>query len=471
MTTGKSYESPLRLENLGNVSGYYGNLPTMKGWSPVASISSDNNSGADQLRPAKGLHRAQQDPELNRQYRAQSTDYPRSHCESQTELCHPAVLTPGPRRRAVSEYGGGSPWERKVQPFKSYTQDSRPFTSYLPYRPPETKKFERPPSRIIHSSVSICGSPDTYSTSGRADLPSPCYSTTTSSYTPAPPPYSPRDYYSFSDIRQSSQVQHSRPRSQTSILIDGVAFDLVTPNTFAPIPTPVLPPLAAPIGPPPTSAPTLSPSRPSLRRGRGYSASSTCSTRSNGPAYGSLNPSPRLPKQASFIDRARARLQRGLVHAGWQSPPSFKVHSVSKSPSSNNIAVSTYSTAESSWAGNKEPPCGSSREIISGPPTPPPSPPRRGIPLHIDTNFTDIPLPIGVCELEAPHNSPGHGRGRSSSESKANHSRQFSFEPLLPQRDAQQQQHPSAFDDRRILPSHGRQHEHTLLRKQGMQLR
>lgn len=311
-------------------------------------------------------------------------------------------------------------------------------------------------------SISLCESPGTYSTE-------------TYSYTPGPPAYSPRSY-SFSDIQQSAQaqVQHCQPRSQTSILIDGVKFDIISPNTLSPIPTSVLAPIAAPTGPPPTFAPTPSPSRPSLGRGRGYSASSTGSTRSNGPAYGAFNPSPLRPKQASFIDRARARLQRGFVNVGWQSPPRFKVHNVSKSPSSNvwiwgdnekrcNPTVSTHST-ESSRAGNKGLPCGTSNERISGLPTPPPSPPRRGIPLRIDTSFMDTPLPIGVYELDTPRNSPGHGRERSFSENRANGSlsRQFSFEPILPQGDS------LAFDDRRTLPSHS---QHTLSRKQGMQLR
>ncbi|KAI0456473.1 hypothetical protein F5B21DRAFT_153419 [Xylaria acuta] len=488
MMISRRHDSPLRLENLGHVSGFYGNLPTMREWSPVApddksSPSPVNSSptrkpyviesidfNTSQLIPAKSLHRTQY-PGILRP--AASSQRPGSESDGQatprtpftamseyrkapTELRHPAVLTPGSRR--VSDCDNEPISNFAQQPLKSsYAHTSRPVTSYLAYRPPGAKPSERSPDHIIRTSVSlcdyICESPSSYSENcydARSN-----YSNATYSHTPRSPVYSPKRGrgYSFSgtNIQRPSQVRQYHPRPPARMRVDGVEFDLVSSNTPAPVPAPIR-------RPPPTPTPIPI---PSPRRSRCSSTSSIFSgTSSNSVAYGAWDPSPIRPKQASFINRARERLERGFVSAGWRSPPSFKVHSVSKSPSSSlrmwtddgkcesSCSVVTPPSMESSWRErmnklNQEAPCAgettSTRQSVAPAPsaekqgerdqwrasgllTPAPSPrplKRRasGL-LRIDTNFTEISLPVGIAELEAPLNNPPEHRA----ENRANRS-------------------------------------------------
>ncbi|KAI8946395.1 hypothetical protein F4801DRAFT_64016 [Xylaria longipes] len=467
MISKQQAESPLRLENLGHVSGFYGNLPIMKEWSPVGSNDLDNKSpfypGKKQyvaysdfnttgLKPAKRLHQNRH-PDILRPGTPLTAMSEYRGDETQRRLRHPVVLTPGlgGDNKCIDYFAR--------QPLKSsYAHTPRPVSSYSAYRHPEFKPLERPRDRIVRTSISLCESPSTYSEYH-------------GSHTPSPPAYWPRRDehltrgYSFSEIPRSSPVC---PHSQATMLVDGVEFNLVSSNTPAPVPAPIRRPA-------PPSAP--SPSR------RSFTPSIRPRANSDSLAYGAWNPNPIRPKQPSFVDRARARLERGF-RVGWRSPPSFKVNEVLRSPSSSlrmwqgnekcespSPIVSSPST-ESSWTeptqmiSQKTPLAGSyldpelesgdgesksSRQpvaITSGgkksgeigssgsegadaelvyaqqtqfpdyglpTPAPSPSPPRRMVPdLRVNTKFSDVSLPVGIFELEAPLNNPFQDKNKAN---------------------------------------------------------
>ncbi|KAI0188366.1 hypothetical protein EV127DRAFT_482708 [Xylaria flabelliformis] len=429
MTTNQTQESPLRLENLGHVSGHYGSLPTMREWCPDKKHSSPVNSfptkkpyviqsinpKTSQLLPAKNQNCysdvSKPGPDSQR---------PRSeYREASTRSLHPEVLIPGPKRT-----------------IPSYAHTSRPTTVYSAYRPTQSNPSERSQDRIIRNSISLCESPGTYyedHNNAHSD-----YSNAKSSHTPSSPAYLPKQdehlarEYSFleTDTARAAQAQQCCPRSQDVVRVDGVDFNLVSNKP-------------APNGSPPSSPSSISPSvsspvlSPSSNCGNRSSMVSICSTRSGNPYYGAWSPSPvhpgpLRPRKASLIDRTWAHFERGLSRAGWKSLPSsprFKVHSVTKSRSnlfeadsgkkSFTPAITPPPSNEASWTErtqkiNQELPCAENEENIArkqsihpwraGLPTCtlPPRPPKKRFGLRCHTSFTPIPIPQGIAELEAP---------------------------------------------------------------------
>ncbi|KAI0863837.1 hypothetical protein F4860DRAFT_467960 [Xylaria cubensis] len=378
MTTNQTQESPLRLENLGHVSGHYGSLPTMREWSPDKKHSSPVNSfptkkpyviqsinpKTSQLLPAKNRNCCSDvpKPEPNSQHP--------EYREVPTKSPHPEILTPGPKRT-----------------IPSYAHTSRPTTVYSAYRPSQRNPSERSQGRIICNSISLCESPGTYyedHNNAYSD-----YSNAKSSHIPSSPAYSPRQdkhfarEYSFleTDTARAAQAQQCRPRSQDVVRVDGVDFNLVSNKP-------------APNGSPPSTPTSISPpvsstfSSPSSNCGNRSSMVSICSTRSGNPYYGAwspspLSPGPLRPRKASLIDRTWAHFERGLSRAGWKSLPSsprFKVHSVTKSRSnlfeadggkkSSTPAVTPSSSNEASWTErtpkiDQEIPCAENDEKIA----------------------------------------------------------------------------------------------------------
>ncbi|KAI1749450.1 hypothetical protein F4782DRAFT_533408 [Xylaria castorea] len=453
----------------------------MREWSPVASndfidkshsclvnyfpvkkpyVIQSINPNTSQLIPTKGLHRNRH-PDLLRP--GASLQRPRSeYHESPAWPPHPEVLTPGPKRAIpqCTDYFTRQP----LKP--SYPQTSRPVTMYSAYRPPEANPSQKSRDHIIRTSISLCESPSTYS---EDHYDARCnYNNATYSYAPSPLACSPRQdghltrEYSFSgtNIQRESQIQQHRSHSQATIRVDGVDFNLVSSNTPVPAPAPVPDPVPNPIRmPPPPPTPTSIPSH-SLSYGQRSSASSICSTKLDNLGYGALNPSPLCPKQASFINRARARLERRFVSVGLRSPPSFKVHSVTKSPLSTlrmsqadggkvKSPTPTPPSTESSWAERmheikQELPRAEYREKISswqsvdqwraGLPTPAPSPCalKRRSGLCLDTSFTHVPLPEGIAELEAPLNNPPKSEHKDGNRANGSLLRQYSDDSLFP---------------------------------------
>ncbi|KAI0546543.1 hypothetical protein F4679DRAFT_598613 [Xylaria curta] len=434
MVTSQTQESPLRLENLGHVSGYYGNPPTMKEWTPDKSHSSPVNSipakkpyviqsinrHTSQLIPAKDQNRC---PDVSKpepiSQRSQS-----EYRETSTESLHPEVLTPEPERDIPKDVD-----YFKRQPLQpSYAHTSRPATVFSAYRPLQSNRSEKSQGRIIRNSISLCESPGTYYEDHHGAHSS--YINAKSSHTPSPPTYSQGRHltreYSFLETNTSraAQTQQHRTRSQTSVRVDGVDFDLVS-NT--------------PIGsPPPTpssiSPPVLSSSKTRRRRSSTVSVCSVRSTSSNNPGYGAWSPSPirpgpLRPRKDSFINRTKEHIKRELVSAGWKTPPSFKVHSVTKSCSNLGIweadggkkSSVTPPSNEPSWAERMQkitPHAGHGEGIPSRQSL---DQWRAGLPacalspcplktkksgLRIDTSFAYVPIPQGIAELEAPLDNP-----------------------------------------------------------------
>lgn len=128
----------------------------------------------------------------------------------------------------------------------------------------------------------------------------------------------------------SSQAQPYRPPPGNTVSVDGVEFEVVSPL----LPT-------SNSARTTTSNPTPAPAPPP-NGGRGRSQETRAASphprpRSPSPAYGAWQSDHPRQRRRSFIDRAQTRLQNSLhehlVKAGRRPLPSFKVHSVTKTPS------------------------------------------------------------------------------------------------------------------------------------------
>ncbi|KAI1124630.1 hypothetical protein F5Y10DRAFT_248937 [Nemania abortiva] len=128
--------------------------------------------------------------------------------------------------------------------------------------------------------------------------------------------------------QRSSKPQPSYQPPVTTVRVNGVDFEMMSSTVLAP------PSRTATPTPKPAPVPT-SPTE----RGRGKKTPAPQSrSRSPSPGYGALwQPEPLRERKPSILERAHARLERSLhehlVKAGRRPQPSFKVHSVRKSPS------------------------------------------------------------------------------------------------------------------------------------------
>ncbi|KAI1159775.1 hypothetical protein F5B18DRAFT_558327 [Nemania serpens] len=149
----------------------------------------------------------------------------------------------------------------------------------------------------------------------------------------------------------SSQAHSYRPPPGSRVSVDGVEFEVVSPLPPTSIPAPA--PTPAPISTPaPTagSASVLTPApaipaaapNPPATGGRGRSQKQSAASthprpRSPSPAYGAWQSDHPRQRRPSFIERAQTRIHNSLheqlVKAGRRPLPSFKVHSVTKTPS------------------------------------------------------------------------------------------------------------------------------------------
>ncbi|KAI1740123.1 hypothetical protein F4680DRAFT_448317 [Xylaria scruposa] len=355
--------------------------------------------------------------------------------EASTRSLHPEVLTPEPEREIPKDVD-----YFKHQPLQpSYAHTSRPTAVFSAYRPPQSNRSERSQDHIIRNSISLCESPETYHEDHHDAHSS--HNNVKSSHTPSPLAYSPRQdrhltrEYSFLETNTArvAQAQRRRPRSQASVRVDGVGFNLVSNK-----PTPIssLPPTPSSI--------SLSLLSSSSTRSRRSSTVSVCSVKSDNPGYGAWSPSPirpgpLRPRKDSFINRTKAHIERELVSAGWKTPPSFKVHSVTKSCSNlgmweagggkkSSTPAVTPPSNEPSWAErmqkiNPEFPHAGHRERMpseqsvdqwrAGLPACALSPcplKKKRSGLRLDTNFTNAPIPQGIAELEAPLDNPPNSK-------------------------------------------------------------
>ncbi|KAI0402790.1 hypothetical protein F4802DRAFT_617361 [Xylaria palmicola] len=125
------------------------------------------------------------------------------------------------------------------------------------------------------------------------------------------------------------QFQPSRPPTRATMRVDGVEFEMVSPNLKS-LPSP---------SPFPSRSPFIVNHAPMNQDTQPIPI-----TRSQSPAYGALDPDRSSPQSASFIDRARAHLdhsiQGQLIKVGWKPYPNFKVNKVVKSPTTCNVQVS-----------------------------------------------------------------------------------------------------------------------------------
>ncbi|KAI0470362.1 hypothetical protein F4859DRAFT_515888 [Xylaria cf. heliscus] len=394
----KAWTPPVSIDFTFNERSYSpaNSSPVRNSYATYSVIDQQQIFNTTRLKPAKGLYQTRHPNILEPQAISQhpyTPTIPRNPLATMNEYheaqIHPAVLTPGPRR-AISEYGDDLT-HQELKPL--YTLTPRPLSSYLPYRPPEAKSRETLRKHTI-TSVDLCESPGTYSENdydmwGNSN-------NATYLHTPTPPALSPRrsehltQGYSASstDIRRSSHIRHRRLKSQATINFDSTKLDLASLNTSTPISNPIS--TKPSLTPAPIASPTVPPSFRSARS----SSSSLASSRST--SYGAWNPSPIRPKQASFIERTRARLERKLSIVGWRSSPTFKVHAVWKAHStSSRVWDATGSEKDpspvTSPSMESETEIGTSSGWNTGDSevtttAPSPTPLRRVKPLHIDTS-------------------------------------------------------------------------------------
>ncbi|KAI0103248.1 hypothetical protein GGR51DRAFT_561932 [Nemania sp. FL0031] len=208
---------------------------------------------------------------------------------------------------------------------------SRPVAAHQPH---EIESGQRPRD-TIRSSVSSRDTPDTYYGGDTSEADENARGNSdAASYPHSPPPPEGDDSGLGGRLTQggglpgsfNQQLPHSQSGHQPSgvtVRVRGVDFEMLSSTVVAP--PPVRHP--APTPPPPTE------------RGRGLEKApvSRPPSRSPSPGYGAWQPDFDQPRnrRRSVLKRAQARVERSihehLVKAGRRSPPSFKVHSVTKS--------------------------------------------------------------------------------------------------------------------------------------------